>query len=127
MRRETLVLFLLVVFAFVSCNGNKKESQVKTHEQQEPFIMTSQDTLDVVALSDSCMRCLKNGELESAIGLLYTYKNGTLSSIDNQQIINTKKRFSIFPVLDYSLVYMSFEGNFYFTFPSPHGETVGYI
>lgn len=103
--------FFLIVVTFISCGGNNKQVKAVSEDIQNDFLMTEKDTIDVLNLCDSCMNYLKAGQLDQAIGLLYTVESNGPVPICDQRLTSIKKRFSLFPVLDYSIVYIRFNSH----------------
>ena len=83
-----------------SCGGSRQE---KKQVEVPAFRMTAQDTLQVLALADSCMKTLKDNRLDDAVKMIYTLSDTSLIPLDETKVKAFKRRMSMFPVLDYSL------------------------
>ena len=107
------VLYSLLFFSLIflaSCSVNKKpESQVDKEENEFRSGLNSNDSLEVLNLSNSVMELLKQQDYELAFANFNVLDEGgnvlPLSQADNRRLM---RRFSLFPVKDFSLRNMEF-------------------
>lgn len=102
----SIVVFL--VFVFSSC-GNGSSKSEKTNEFQNS--LTSADTTAMLEVANKCMDLLKSNKLDDAMTLLYEYDDslGQVSPLSEITAAKYKHLFKVFPVLDYTIVYYSFQ------------------
>lgn len=103
-----IFLFCGMILCFTglsSCHDNNK-----SQENINEFVsqLTAQDSTTVLALGDSCMNYFKSKDMDAALGMLYTKQNDQLVNISDSIKDIMKKRFRIFPVLEYKLDYYTF-------------------
>ena len=100
MRKYFPFLFLMLCL-FSSC-GNK------THKFQT-YKISTEDTLQCVQLSSSCLDSLKHSNVDAALKMIHVIKNDTLYPLSVGQKNKLSSKFNLFPVLDYKLTSLSFD------------------
>lgn len=103
---KVLLLPLTFCLLFASCssdtNGNKKS--VSQQETEFRASLSSSDSLRVLALCDSIMNLFKENKLDEAISCFYDVDTlGNLTKIDDARIKQLRRKFTMFPVRDFSV------------------------
>ncbi len=107
--KRTFIPFLLLAAilgtVLGSCGKGKPESSADFKSE-----LTAEDTTQMLALSEQCMKALKAGKTDAALAMLYTYDDstGTVSPISEDLRREFKNMFMLFPVKDFKLHYFSF-------------------
>lgn len=103
-------LFLCVSIALVFTACNSKKSRF---EQVQEFQSTlnSEDTTQMLKISNDCMELLKAKKVGEALSMLYTYneEEKSVQPISEAARKKYEHQFKIFPVLEYDLQYYSFQ------------------
>lgn len=95
---------------FSSCKSEKPKTKL-SEVLEFRNTLTQQDTTQVLQLANGCMEYLKNKNIDQAVASLYEY-NDSLNKIQPLSDISEKSvrhLFTVFPVLDYDLVYYSLQ------------------
>lgn len=98
---------LACLLAFTACGGKKSaESEAEEFRKE----LTKEDTTQMLALCDDCMKTLKAGRIDEALSRLYTYNDSTetVTPISETKRAELKRTFRLFPVLGYEMDYYSF-------------------
>ena len=93
-----------------SC-GSHNSKKIETYQDAEDaFVasLTNSDTTTVVALTNSFLDRVKNGEIESAIQDIYVLYQGVLYRPADEYLQQLRTRFQTFPILGYTLERFSF-------------------
>lgn len=108
MKKFYLPFIALILVFFVSCRDQKTASEIAGNEFQQG--LTSQDSIKVLQMSDSCMAFLKAGQIEEALNMLFEYDDSLkqVSPLSMEARAQYMKKIMMFPVIDYSLSYFSF-------------------
>lgn len=106
--RKLCFLFAALItvgLAFTSCGKKGPMTSAEFKSQ-----LTAEDTTNMLAICDSCMRALKQGQTDKAIGMLHLYDDSTqqLLPLTDEKVKELENTFRLFPVLDYTLDYFSF-------------------
>lgn len=112
------ILLVSVVGCLASCGGEKgKESgrpkSLGDAKAEFAATLTAADTSAVKTQAARCMDLLKADSVEQAVDMLYTVDGTKLRKLSDEEKTRMKKRFSRFPVVDYTFDYLSFatQGN----------------
>lgn len=98
---------LACLLALAACGGKKSaESEAEEFRKE----LTKEDTTQMLALCDDCMKTLKAGRIDEALNRLYTYDDSTatVAPITATKREELKRTFRLFPVLGYEMDYYSF-------------------
>lgn len=100
---------IIALLLFVSCGQPTKTKEDAIADFQES--LTAKDSLAMLELTENCMQLLKKGDINQALDLLYMYDESahTVTILSEQEREVLGKKFSMFPVKDYKLVYYSFQ------------------
>lgn len=98
---------LFVLVSLFSCKQKTREEQVKEFQMS----LTKEDTTAMLKLCDDCMELLKNGKLDQALSSLYEYDDSMkqVSPLSEETMRRYKRRFTVFPVINYTRAYYSFQ------------------
>ena len=101
------ILILSSLLIFASC---KEKSRVDKMEEFRSEL-NEQDTLTMLKLCDDCMNSLKAGKIDQVIASLYEYNDTTeeVTPLTPATEKSYRKKFKIFPVLDFERVSYSFQ------------------
>lgn len=101
------ILILSSLLIFASC---KEKSRVDKMEEFRSEL-NQQDTLTMLKLCDDCMNSLKAGKIDQVIASLYEYNDTTeeVTPLTPATEKSYRKKFKIFPVLDFERVSYSFQ------------------
>lgn len=103
--------FLIFCFSltviFSSCR--KEKSRVMQVEEFREGL-TKEDTTQMLKISNDCMELLKAKKYNEAMASLYLYdeENKSLLPLTDEAKKHLERRFKMFPVLEYKLMYYSF-------------------
>ena len=108
MKYYPFLIAVLLLIGISSCKDKGKSAEINLNEFQEG--LTASDSLKVVQLADSCMSFLKVGQFNNAFAMLCEYDDSTHTVLPLSEVTRNsyQKRFTIFPVVDYKLVYFTF-------------------
>lgn len=100
-------LTALILLTVSSCRN--KTTQEKTEDFTSS--LTSADTTQMLKLGNDCMELLKAKKIDNALSMLYEYNDSTkeVTPLTPQARKRYERMFRIFPVVDYELVYYSFQ------------------
>lgn len=104
-----LTLSASLLISFFSCSGKKANREEQINEFRSE--LTKEDTATMLKLCDDAMANLKAKDYNKVLASLYEYTDSTQEIKPLTE--ETKKRyltkFKLFPVLDYTRVYYSFQ------------------
>ncbi len=108
MKRFVFPILAAAVLLMASCEGNKKEVDLRTDFQKS---LTAEDTTAMLQLTDSCMQLLKAQKIDQVLDLLVEYDDSTKSvtPIPDELRKGYEGKFKMFPVVDYERSYYSFK------------------
>lgn len=108
MKKYLYLIAAVLLLGVTSCKDKEQPAEKQLNEFQEG--LTSTDSLKVVQLTDSCMSFLKGGQFDNAFAMLCEYDDSmhTVLPLSEATRNSYQKRFTIFPVVDYKLVYFTF-------------------
>ena len=109
MKKTFSLLFALGMLSssfFTSCSSCSSNKEKPREERVAEFRSTlnHEDTTQMLKLCDDAMAQLKAGQVERVLSSLYEYNDST-----KEVKPLTKQRFRMFPVLDYSRQFFSFQ------------------
>ena len=108
MRKSILLALLscLVLCLTVGCGSKVKP----TAAQEFRSGLTAEDTTKMLGICEECMKTLKAGNIDGALNLLYQYDDSTktVSPISEENRKKMRNTFTVFPVLNYRMVYYNF-------------------
>lgn len=103
------MLLVFMSLLLVNCKGTKEENNGMTDFEAA---MTNEDSLAVVDLIDQFFVALENGEVNSAVAMLYKVDprdmNGTPEVLDNEEMENLRTLFASIPVYEHKIDYIKF-------------------
>ncbi len=109
---KKLNLFAYITAISIACLISCKDKEpVKEPTEADVFksSLTSEDTTQVLSLCNNCMETLKKGDIDKALSMMQMLnKDSTLSPLSEEKKMQLKKNFKIFPVLDYTIEYFTF-------------------
>ena len=116
---KSLLYISFIICCFSACNNKKnvqKEESVKSWgEAKAEFVseLSSSDTSSVKTMAFQCMDLLKTDSISQALDMLYTIEGNKLRKLSEEEKIQLKNRFKIFPIIDYKFEGMTFstQGN----------------
>lgn len=115
--KKNLLWLLVVVMtcAVVACKSDKKPAEGPQPTAFEEA-MTAQDSTEVANLVDRFFGYMKQGDVPSAVEMLYTIKGETQRDepqpLTNEEIEKQTQILQMFPVVDYKIEYMKFDQSF---------------
>ena len=107
---KKLVYFSLMALILLCVSSCKKKTPLQKMEEFTSSL-TSADTTQMLKLSNDCMELLKAKKIDNALSMLYEYNDSTkeVTPLTPQARKRYERMFRIFPVVDYELVYYSFQ------------------
>lgn len=114
MRRYCFIIFTAVTMVtIVSCSDKNRKDGTTREEQIEEFRseLTSEDTTAMLRLCDDAMEQLKQQKTDQVLASLYEYTDSTqeVKPLSQATAAKYRRRFTLFPVLDYQRKYYSFQ------------------
>ena len=105
MKKFTLPLMTVAMALLTSCKGEQKTSSQIFQEG-----LTAQDSTIMLQKCDSCMQFLSEGRIDDALNMLVEYDDSLqqVSPLSDETRASCMRKFTLFPVLKYELVYVSF-------------------
>lgn len=104
---------LLIVGLLSSCSSCSNKSEKPREEQVAEFRSTlnHEDTTTMLKLCDDAMAQLKAGKVDQVLSNLYEYNDSTkeLKPLTKATADRYRRRFRMFPVLDYNRQFFSFQ------------------
>ena len=106
MTKKVLLVLAVLSLCLVACDRTPKTYQ----DAEKQFIssLTQADTVAVLKLGSTVMRCLKQGQVDSAMLNLYVLKDDELRPMDEASKARFSERFTVRPVQSYMISGMSF-------------------
>lgn len=101
-----LLLLGVATFLLASCHNDSAKQSDSGKSAHELFVsgLSAADSANVLSLCDQFFASLKAGEMDKAFGMLSEVDStGTLISLNADQVASLQRRFTMFPVCDYSL------------------------
>ncbi len=91
----------------VACKEKTRNEQV--HEFQAE--LTAADSTEMLRICDECMIMMKDGRIEEALKTMYEYdeESESVSPLSEETYNMYLRKFQLFPVLDYTMEYFSFQ------------------
>lgn len=108
MKKQNLLYILSLIISCCLFSCSEKRKQCTTPKEQFLMELTSEDTAQVLRLSQSCMDTLKNGNIDEALKMMYVMQNGKVIPLPDEKESQLRKNFNYFPVINYKLEYYSF-------------------
>ena len=114
---KRLFILLAAVVVLGSCgpkySGSHGEKTQKDAEAEFVSSLSQEDQDAVLALADECMKKLKAGKIEEAVGMIYVLYNDVVYKKSESYTDELIQRFQLFPVRSYKRDYYAFstEGN----------------
>lgn len=108
MKKLAYIMFIALVAVFVSsCKEKTRMQQVQEFRNS----LSSTDTTQMLKLCNDCMDLLKAQKVENALSMLYEYNDSTkeIQPLTDKTRKQYERRFKVFPVLDYTMDYYSFQ------------------
>ena len=109
MKKLNYLLIAVAVLCLGTACSNKKKSR---EERVEEFrgMLTANDTTQMLQICDNAMELLKGKKIDEVIASLNEYNDSTreLLPLSDSMKKSLKRRFKLFPVLDYRREYYSF-------------------
>lgn len=105
------MISLSILFALcISSCGNKKAASNDAGLSEKPFssLLSAEDTTLVLNKARTCMDKLRAGQIEEALGMISVLDGRNVQPLSEEMKQTMKKRFSFFPVVNYTLDYFSF-------------------
>lgn len=126
-----LCVAVAIIFMAAACTDKKNIKSRQDRVEEFRSELTDVDTTVMLRLCDTAMELLKDKQIDQVLSSLYEYNDSTgeLKPLSEEVSKRYAKRFKMFPVHDYKLIYYSFmlEGcndvKYEVTFASP--EVVG--
>ena len=105
MKKVLLPIMAIVLVLFAACKG-----ETKTSSQIYQEGLTAQDSTIMLQKCDSCMQLLSEGKIDKALAMLVEYDDSLqqVSPLSEETRASYMRKFTLFPVLKYNLVYISF-------------------
>lgn len=103
-----LLLLGFISTLFVACTSNSSSgsqpAQVESAHDAFVSSLSAADSAQVLSLCNDFFASLKSGEMDKAFGMLSELDStGTLIPLNADQVASLQRRFTMFPVCDYSL------------------------
>lgn len=99
----------IIVACLFSCKDKTTVKEEPTETEIFKSSLTAEDTTQVLSLCNTCMETLKKGDIDKALSMMQMLNpDSTLSPLSEEKKIQLKKNFKIFPVLDYTIEYFTF-------------------
>ena len=109
MKKINYILIAVAALCLVTACNKKKQTR---EEQIEEFrsMLTASDTTQMLQICDNAMELLKGKKIDEVIASLNEYNDSTreLLPLSDSMKKSLKRRFKLFPVLDYRREYYSF-------------------
>jgi len=109
MNKYYIIITVTILIAISSCSSRKKtrEEMVKEFRSE----LTAADTTTMLQLCDMAMEQLKAKKIDQVLASLYEYTDSTheIKPLTSETAKRYKRKFSMFPVLDYERKYYSFQ------------------
>lgn len=104
------ILFSLFAFALLCMHVGCSNKPKPTPAQEFRAELTAEDTTKMLGICEECMKTLKAGNIDGALNLLYQYDDSTktVSPISEENRKKMRNTFTVFPVLNYRMVYYNF-------------------
>lgn len=104
---------LLTLGFFASCSSCSNKNEKPREERVAEFRSTlnHEDTTTMLKLCDDAMEQLKAGKIDQVLSNLYEYNDSTkeVKPLSKQTADRFRRRFRMFPVLDYNRQFFSFQ------------------
>lgn len=111
MKKYCLLLITTTLFCgfLVSCGSKKKSREERVEEFRSE--LTAEDTAAMLKLCDDAMADLKAHKVDQVLANLYEYTDSTqeVKPLTEQTKKEYRNKFMLFPVLEYSRIYYSFQ------------------
>lgn len=111
MKKLNLFAYVTVILVAVllSCKGKGPVKEEPTEAEIFKSSLTAEDTTQVLSLCNTCMETLKKGDIDKALSMMQMLNpDSTLSPLSEEKKMQLKKNFKIFPVLNYTIEYFTF-------------------
>ena len=112
MKTSKYLIIAIIGMLCLTVTGCKDKKQKSRQQQIEEFRaeLTGEDTLAMLKICDDAMAQLKSKDVDGVISKLYEYDDSTkeMSKLSKEMEKRLRKRFKMFPVLDYKREYFSF-------------------
>lgn len=111
---KKIIFILAAIAVLASCNRGPKYSGLHGEKTQldaeKEFVssISNADSLAVVSLSEKFMSLLKDGSIAEAVDMIYVLHDNVLYQKNDSFTNELIQRFTMFPVVSYSLNYFSF-------------------
>ena len=108
-KRFSLITILGICLIVTSCSNKPKTREERVKEFRNE--LTTQDTTVMLKLCDNAMELLKGKQIDQVLASLYEYNDSTkeVKPLTKQTAEKYRRRFKMFPVLDYRRKYYSFQ------------------
>ena len=105
-----ILVILSVVFAAVSCNGNKQKTTDDSDlVPQAKMVLSAEDTTAVYQLVNAYLESLKAGKIDEAVALIHSFaSNDSLTVLTDEQKENLKGSLMFVAQKDYRIDYLKF-------------------